>query len=36
MSAYTAGVFNQMAEQAKEDGVSMTIVDIQKPVIGYL
>ena len=36
MSAYTAGVFNKMVEQAKEAGASLTVVDIQKSVIGYL
>jgi hypothetical protein len=36
MSAYTAGVFANMVEQGKDKGVSLTIVDIEKPVIGYL
>jgi hypothetical protein len=36
ISAYTAGVFNKMVEQGKNEGVSLTIVDIQKPVIGCL
>ena len=36
MSAYTASVFHRYAREAEDIGASITIVDIEKPVIGYL
>jgi hypothetical protein len=36
MSAYTASVFHKLAKEAEEAGATVMIVDIQKPVIGYL
>jgi hypothetical protein len=36
ISAYTLGVLDKLTKEAEEVGASVTIVDIQKPVIGYL